>query len=123
MEKVSALKKMKVLIPKGQTQQKMILRKTSINFSITLLFGKTMENIRIRVRLEFNKKDENDKINKQQSKITLNRIHKSYENYVSYAFKQNEVLMDKPIYSGFAILEFCKLHMYETYYDKVQLCF
>ena len=28
--------------------------------------------------------------------------------------------MDKPIYLGFAILELSKLHMYETYYDKLQ---
>ena len=28
--------------------------------------------------------------------------------------------MDKPIDIGFAILELIKLHMYETYYDKLQ---
>ena len=28
--------------------------------------------------------------------------------------------MDKPIYLGFAVLELSKLHMYETYYDKLQ---
>ena len=28
--------------------------------------------------------------------------------------------MDKPIYSGFAILESSKLHMYETPYDEIQ---
>ena len=28
--------------------------------------------------------------------------------------------MDKPIYLGFAVLEISKLHMYETYYDKLQ---
>ena len=28
--------------------------------------------------------------------------------------------MDKPYYLGFAILELTKLHMYETYYDKLQ---
>ena len=28
--------------------------------------------------------------------------------------------MDKPINVGFAILEFKKLHMYETYYDQLQ---
>ena len=28
--------------------------------------------------------------------------------------------MDKPIYAGFAILELTELHMYETYYDKLQ---
>ena len=31
--------------------------------------------------------------------------------------------MDKPIYLGFAILELSKLHMYERYYDKLQLYF
>ena len=28
--------------------------------------------------------------------------------------------MDKAIYVGFTILELSKLHMYETYYDKLQ---
>ena len=31
--------------------------------------------------------------------------------------------MDKTIYVGFATLELNKLHMYETYYDKLQLNF
>ena len=52
-----------------------------------------------------------------QSKLTFNGIHKSYENYDSYTFKQNEVLMDKPIYLGFSVVELSKLLMYETYYD------
>ena len=30
--------------------------------------------------------------------------------------------MGKPIYLGFAVLELSKLHMYETYYDKLQPC-
>ena len=28
--------------------------------------------------------------------------------------------MDKPIYLGLALLELSKLHMYETFYDKLQ---
>ena len=28
--------------------------------------------------------------------------------------------MDKPIYLGLALLEISKLHMHETYYDKLQ---
>ena len=32
---------------------------------------------------------------------------------------KNEVLMDKPTYLGFAIIELSELHMYETYYDKL----
>ena len=66
-------------------------------------YGKTMENVRNRIKVKFFKKDDSDKILKQQSKLTFNGIHKSYENYDSYTFKQNEVLMDKPIYLGFAV--------------------
>ena len=47
-------------------------------------------------------------------------MHKSYDNYVTFTFKQNEITMDKPINLGFAILELSKLHMYETYYDTLQ---
>ena len=50
----------------------------------------------------------------------MNSIHKSYTNYDSYTFKQNEVVTDKPTYLGFALLELSKILMYETYYDKLQ---
>ena len=83
-------------------------------------YGKTMENVRNRLKIKFIKKDEYREIIKQQSKLTFNGIHKSYENYDSYTFKQNEVLMDKPIYLGFSVLELSKLLMYETYYDILQ---
>ena len=68
-------------------------------------YGKTMENVRNQIKVKFIKKNYFDKIIKQQSKLTINGIHKSYENCDNYTFKQNEVLMDKPIYLGFAILE------------------
>ena len=68
----------------------------------------------------FFKKDNVKKIINQQSKLTFDGIHKSYENCDSYTFKQNQVVMDKAIYVGFAILELSKLHMYETYYDTLQ---
>ena len=38
----------------------------------------------------------------------------------SYTFKHNDVLMNKPIYVGFDMLELSQLHMYETYYNKLQ---
>ena len=83
-------------------------------------YGKTMENVRNRLKIKFIKKDDHKEIIKQQSKLTFNGIHKTYENCDSYTFKQNEVLMDKPIYLGFSVLELSKLLMYETYYDKLQ---
>ena len=51
---------------------------------------------------------------KQQSKLSSNGIHKYFENYDSYMFKQNEVFMGEPIYLGFSVLELSKLLMYET---------
>ena len=83
-------------------------------------YGKTMENVRNRLKIKPVKKDEYKEIIKLQSKLTFNGIHKSYENCFIYTFKQNEVLMDKPIYLGFSVLELSKLLMYETYYDKLQ---
>ena len=38
-------------------------------------YGKTMENVRNRMILEFNRKDDTDKIIKPQSKLTFNGIH------------------------------------------------
>ena len=56
--------------------------------------------LEIECKIEFIRKDDNEKIIKQQSQnLTFNGIHKSYENYDSYTFKQNEILMDKPIVS------------------------
>ena len=83
-------------------------------------FGKFLENVRNRLGLELIKKGDIKKIIKQQSKLTFNGIQKSYENYDSYTFKKNEIVMVKAIYVGFSILELSKLHMYETYYDTLQ---
>ena len=85
--------------------------------------GKTMENVRNRLKVEFHKKNDIEKIIKQQPKITFNRIHISYTIYDSYTFKQNEVMIDEPIYLGFAVLKFNNLSMYETYQDKLQSYF
>ena len=63
-----------------------------------------MENVRNRLKIKFVKKDDYTEIIKKQSELTFNGIHKSYENCYSYTVKQNEVLMDKPIYLGFSVL-------------------
>ena len=68
-------------------------------------YGKTMENVRNRFNIKFFKKDDYREIIKQQSKLTFNGIHKSHEKCYSYTVGQNEVLMDKPIYLGFTVLE------------------
>ena len=69
---------------------------------------------------KFIKKDANEKVIIQQSKLTFSGIHKSYTFYDRYTFKQNEIFMDKPIYLGFTILKLSKLITYEPYHDKLQ---
>ena len=78
-------------------------------------YGKTMENVRNRLKTKFIKKDDYREIIRQQSELTFNGIHKSYENCDSHTFKQNDVLMDKLKYLGFSVLKLSKLLMYETY--------
>ena len=72
------------------------------------------------MRLELTKKDDIKNIIEQQSKLTFNGTHKSYENFYSYTFEQNEVVMNKAIYVGFTIIDLSKLLMYETYYGTLQ---
>ena len=86
-------------------------------------FGKTMEDARNRIKVEFVKNTDERKILRYQSRLDFNGIHKSYQDYDSYTFKSNVVKMEKPIYLGFSILELSKLLMYETYYDKLQKYF
>ena len=83
-------------------------------------YGKAMELVRNRCKIEIIKRNEFDKVRKQHPKLTFVGIQKSYGNRDSYFFKENEVTMDKPIYPVFAFLELSKLHMYETYYDRLQ---
>ena len=87
---------------------------------VNAAFGKLLENVRNRLQIDLITKDNVKKIIYQQSKLTFKGINKSYENCDSSTFKQNQVVMDKGIYVGFAILELSKLHMNETYYDTLQ---
>ena len=88
--------------------------KDFFNLLVNAAFGKALENGRNRLELELFQKDDIKNIINPQSKLTFNGIHKSYENYDSYTFKKNEVVKDKAIFVGFAILELNKLHMDET---------
>ena len=87
---------------------------------VNAAFGKFLENVRNRLEIEFFKKHDFKNIIKRQSELTFNGIHKSYENCETYTFKQNQVVMNKAICNGFAILELSKLHIYETFYDTLQ---
>ena len=90
------------------------------NLLVNAASGKFLEIVQNRSNTEIIKKDDNKNIIKQQSKLMFNVIHKSYKNCDSHIFKRNEVVMDKAIYVGFAIVDLGKLHLCETYYDTLQ---
>ena len=102
-----------------RNKAKNVFEKDFYNLLSNAFYGKTMENVRNRLKIEFSNKVEYQKILKQQSYLLFNGVHESYESCDSYTFKQDEVLMEKPIYLGFTVLELNKLHKYETYYDKL----
>ena len=54
-------------------------------------YGKTMENVENRIKTEFIRRDDNEKLIKKQSKLTFNGIHNSYRNIGSYTFKQKKL--------------------------------
>ena len=82
-----------------------------------------MKTVTNRLKLAFIIKEDDKESNQQQSQQKFIGIHKSYASYGSSTFKQNDVLMDNPLYLGFAILELSKLLMYEKYYDNLQVHF
>ena len=90
---------------------------------ICSFFGKTMEDVRNRIKVESAKNTDERKILRFQSRLDFDGIHKSYQDYDTYSFKSNVIKIEKPIYLGYTILELSKLLMYETYYDKLQKYF
>ena len=62
------------------------------------LYGRTMENVRNCLKIEFVEKNNDREIIKQQSKLNFNGIHESSENCDSYTFRENEIKIDEPIY-------------------------
>ncbi len=83
-------------------------------------YGKTMENVRGRINIDFIENDKTEEILKRQSKLTLKTISKNFGLFSVFHYLKNQVKFDKPIYLGFTVLELSKLLMYEMYYDVLQ---
>ena len=83
-------------------------------------FGKTMENVRDRVNLEFIDHTQIQQIIKRQSKLSFKGIVDHYSKFSVYKFDKEKTLFDKPSYLGFTVLELSKLLMYEFYYNILQ---
>ena len=82
-------------------------------------FGKTMENVRDRVTLEFIDHSQIQQIIKRQSKLSFESIVNWYSVCSVYKFDIEKTVFDKPFYLGFTVLELSKLLMYGFCYNTL----
>lgn len=105
------------------------------------IFGKTIENKRkqVDVKLATKWRDIQNLTNKHLtaeklvSKPNLKSIHVFSENFAAIQLNKEKVVLDRPIYIGFSVLEYAKQHMYQFHYnfikkkyplkDQAQLCY
>ena len=81
------------------------------------VFGKTMENVRKRVSIKIAATKEEAEAYVSQPGFV--RYVKMLNFYVIHMKKVN-LFLNKPIYTGFTVLDLSKLLMYEFYYDKLK---
>ena len=96
----------------------MILKNTFFKLMINSVYGKTMENLRKRINVRFvnNKKD----FLKYTSKPTY-VTHKLFnKNYAAIHEIKPALVLNKPIYVEFTVLDFSKWLMYDFHYKFIK---
>ena len=82
------------------------------------VFGKTMENVRNHNKTKFvNNADDFMKYKKKYIYRGSNAIDKDY---LQMNLLNKKIILDKPIYLGFSILDLSKKHMYESFYNVLK---
>ena len=92
-------------------------------------FGKTMENVRNRVSMSFvtsnsNWGDHAVKLDRTVERKIASPLYDGHmihnKDLAAIKLKKKEVVLNKPIYAGMAILDLSKLHMYRFHYDVIK---
>ena len=93
------------------------------------VFGKTMENLRNRVDIDFVTTNESwgKHSTKKMSTIERKIANPLYDGHIIYndsltaiKKKKKSITLNKPIYCGMSILDLSKLHMYRFHYDYIK---
>ena len=120
-------------------QSKTTFEKDFFKLLNNAVFGKTIENKRkqVNVKLVTQWRDKRNHTNKYLeaeklvAKPNLKSITIFSENFVAIQLNHDKIILDRPIYIGFTVLEYAKLHLYNFHYDfikskydtKAQLCY
>ena len=88
-----------------------------------LVFGKTMEAVRKRINIKLISKpsvfkEHAAQVTYKRSEVFVNNEEKQ-ECFVGVEKKRTRVTLDKPMYTGFTMLELSKLHMYDFHYSHM----
>ncbi|XP_066933766.1 uncharacterized protein [Clytia hemisphaerica] len=81
-------------------------------------FGKTMENLRKRRRIELI--TSRAILRKRVAQPSFHDFHIINEDLVVVERKKTSLLLNRPIYTGLAVLDISKLHMYQFHYDHIK---
>jgi hypothetical protein len=98
-------------------QAKTVFEQSLCKMTNNSVFGKTMENVRLRKIIEL--VSDKLKCKKLIAKSQLEQFRIINENTVLIDRIKEKVTLDKPIYVGFAILELSKVLMYSFHYDVI----
>jgi hypothetical protein len=105
--------------------------KDFFKLAVNAVFGKTMENLRKRIRVDLVRVSEADRIRK----LVANPAYLSHKIFagdlVAIHSTKSKLKLNRPIYIGQTILDLSKLHMYDFWYnhikarygEKAQLCY
>ena len=86
------------------------------------VFGKTMENLRKQVDIKLVQTDgtENEKIRKIMAMPNFNRHVKFSDELSVIHVHKTKLILNKPTYVGFSVLDLSKHLMYDWYYNKLK---
>ncbi|XP_053205601.1 uncharacterized protein LOC128392015 [Panonychus citri] len=88
---------------------------------VNSIYGKLMEDKRKHVKVDVTTSE--PMAARRLRKHLLQRFKIIDENKVMFQMKKDVVLMNKPIVTGFTVLELSKLHVYTLYYDTFKCTF
>ncbi|XP_053214135.1 uncharacterized protein LOC128397434 [Panonychus citri] len=82
---------------------------------VNAIYGKSIEDVRKHTEIKFELSL--DGVMKQMQKPLVERFYIIDENKAIFKMRKKSVLLNKPIYTGFTVLELSKLHMFQLHYD------
>lgn len=104
-----------------RTQAKNEFEKNFYKLLINAIYGKTMENVRLRADIQLkNKWDGRFGVRKMIIMPNFKKFTIFDENLVAIEMNKISVLMNKPVAIGMAVLDISKIIMYDFYYNHLE---